>query len=263
MWETITPEVSTPRVVNAWLFYSAGHSENSVLITEHPVVSAEGGAPALGPGKALNKRSVAKAFKAMQGEEVLEHTHTGILPAHLLQMDENKITWYVPGAIRPMWFNTQDRRQTRLEVAWPTLLFHVSRRLGFRVWALAKKARPSLDSPLYHAPLANIYDKATVCLGGPVKGGMNLDSMPAWEEAIYETNFSHVNNDHTLTTAVCNLADGKPVSTAAHIRFWRKLDREGAKQFPAKALVPFRERNNRESHADPEMRQLTLGDVSP
>lgn len=244
MWETLISKPAELRLSKAWLFYQEGQGYGSRLsmVTEHSIMGdANGRRPLIGPGKALEQASLAKAFAEMQGEKVLEHTHSGVLPANVLQFDQTKLTWWVKGRRRAMWlaeYRGSHNRTRRLMVPWPSLVFHVSKQRGLSVFAIRGYRRPGERSRLYHAPLGNIYRDGRVCLGNAKPGDLGLGSIPVWEEAIFDTRFAHINHEHTLTAKACE-RKRDDISETAHRRFWRKLHRQRAERFPAEALRAF------------------------
>lgn len=243
MWDTFIEQPKELRLSKAWLLYQEGHDYHArmPMITEHPIMGNAEGRPMIGPGKALEPASVAKAFAAMQGEKILEHTHRGVLPANILQFDQTKLTWWVKGRRRTMWlaeYRASRNRTRKLVVPWPSLVFHVSKQRGLRVFAVRGYRRPGERSRLYHAPIGNVYDTGAVCLGNAKPGGLGLGSIPVWEEAIFDTRFAHVNHDHTLTATACGLKRDA-ISETSHRRFWRRLHDERAERFPAEALREF------------------------
>lgn len=243
MWETFISKPAELCLDKAWLFYQQGHGYGSRLsmVTEHQVVGNAQGRPMIGPGQAIEPASAAKAFAAMQGEKVLEHTHSGLLPANVLQFDQTKLTWWVRGRRRPMWlvrYQGSKNITIKLVVPWPSLVFHVSKKRGLQIFAIRGYRRPGAQSRLYHAPLGNVYDSGVVCLGNAEPGGLGLESIPVWEEAIFDTRFAHINHRHTLTAEACGLKRDD-ISESAHRKFWRKLHKQCAERFPAEALREF------------------------
>lgn len=227
------PQSQTPviRTVQALLLHETRASEGfpqSHWLTTHPVEQQEHG-PLIGPGTLLSEEDKRALIEALLG--TLSPEEFKLLPPHVLAIGAAKIAWYVPGRCRPMHFN-MNRRRFSVRVPWPTLIFRV---VDGQVWlaALASAERPSGNTPLYHAPVLNVNSATHVCTGTAIlPPGSGLDDCAAYERAIYETNFSHVNHRHTLAGA----AD---VSDDDHVRFWRRLAKTKAAIFPAESLVPL------------------------
>lgn len=204
------------------------NSQFSYEITQHEINELRGGYY-LGPGRAFNLSDLDTLITILNNSE--SEGERLILPENLLLQGANELAWYLPGAIRPMWFNLGER-QTKLNVPWPALLFHVQGG-ALRVVALGKQGRPQVSDPVYQAPLMNIDEHGVVCTGGAVlpKGCM-VEHMKAWEGVMFNTFFTHTNMDHTL-----RIKDNKEVDDKTHLKFWRKLAREKTKQFPKRNLV--------------------------
>jgi len=82
----------------------------------------------------------------------------------------------------------------------------------------------------------NIGLNGDVCTGtASVPGECGIANVVAWESVLFDTAFSHVNNQATL------IMDGKKeVDTAAHYRFWLSLSKRKVEAFPGHHLVPLR-----------------------
>lgn len=223
-------QTSVIRTVQALLLHESrapGGFPQSHWLTTHEVEQHEGG-PLIGPGTLLREEDKRALVETLLGTLSQEFQ---LLPPHVLAIGAAKIAWYVPGRVRPMHFNLTQRRFS-LRVPWPTLAFRVVER---QVWlaALAHAERPTESTPLYHAPVMNVNAATHVCTGSAIlPPGSGLGDCEAYERAIYETNFSHVNHRRTL-------ADAAEVSDNDHVRFWRQVAKSKATTFPADALAPL------------------------
>lgn len=123
-----------------------------------------------------------------------------------------------------------------LDVPWPDLVFAATdNRISLA--ALATRGRPRLGTRIYHAPLFNVYESGAVCLGSAQVGEMlGTQSIPAFEDAIFGSLFSHGNFRGNLARS----HDGGVTSDADHLRFWRALSRDHVPVFPTDALVPMK-----------------------
>jgi PRTRC genetic system protein B len=93
--------------------------------------------------------------------------------------------------------------------------------------------RPPAEEALYHAPLMNVYASTTLCPGTAVlPRSHTLADRAAFEAAVFDTGFTHVNQPQTLYQP-----DSAEVTTAQHERFWTQLARSGTPEFPSGALV--------------------------
>jgi len=71
--------------------------------------------------------------------------------------------------------------------------------VGYR--ALASSERPSPETPMYLAPYWNVSNNGTVCLGSTkVPRDVSVKSLSRWEEAFFESEFTHANASTSLTT---------------------------------------------------------------
>lgn len=198
-------------------------------LTTHAVEEQESG-PLIGPGRLLSEEDKRALIETLVG--TLPREEFAVLPPHVLAMGAVRIAWYVPGRVRAMHFNIKSRTFS-LQVPWPTLVFLVSEG-QLSLAALAEVSRPEAHTPLFHAPLMNLNEATRLCTGNAiVPRGSGLADCAGYEQAVYDTNFSHVNHPHTLRGA-------KAISNEAHVRFWRGLARTKAKAFPTDALVPLK-----------------------
>jgi PRTRC genetic system protein B len=156
------------------------------------------------------------------------------LPPEVIAHGSGRVAWYVSGCRRPMWFRMPGRESFHVDVPWPTLLFSV---LGQKVHlaALARATRPEADTPVYHAPLMNVHANTSLCAGNAIlPHSASLRERRGYEVAVFNTNFTHCNHEHTLARPA-----GAAVSNAEHLRFYRRLESSGSPQFPDSALVPL------------------------
>lgn len=135
------------------------------------------------------------------------------------------VVWYRKAAVRPMNWNVNGQHITR-RVRWPTLVFRMGFAGTFHVWAVAGDGRPAASAPLYHAPLANIYDNATMCWGTVPVPAFTMESIPAFEAAVFDTFFTKANHGRVLASE-----DRDDLQSA-----WK---RAGTKGLSAKQMSPF------------------------
>jgi PRTRC genetic system protein B len=224
---TITPE-------QALILYrvqpsSSGYGD-SALVLDHSIHTADE-QMVIGAGKVVSHATLERLLALLQsGTEPAD----AFLPANVLVATTGRLVWWVKSGVRSMHFNIGGRYQC-LTVPWPALLFKVNEgRLS--VVGLRGTRRPVPGTRLFHAPLFNVGANGGVCTGSAVTpSAWTVGSRSAWESVIYDTNFSHSNHSRTLAIG----APDKPVTDAAHLRFWRKLARDQATRFPAEALAPM------------------------
>lgn len=239
MFDIQTQSGAPPKLARAWLFYTTEERHSSgqpeTFVTEHGIRLNGEDQPQLGPGRPLEEKSLYQTMERMAQARPVRHQHAGLLDPNILQFDATKMTWFVPGQRRPMWLQQRERA---LQVAWPDLVFHVSER-GFCCWAVADAKRPTADTPVFHAPLANFYRDGRLCMGNATAGNLTIESIPVWEEAVFNTRFTHVNHELTLAPDALNVDNPEGIDSAAHFRFWKACDRDRNASFPTQALVPF------------------------
>lgn len=103
------------------------------------------------------------------------------------------MVWYMPPSRRRVWFKADTIGETSAEVPLPGLVFSVSPG-GWRVFALRGARRPGASTKLYQAPFFNVSSTGVICVGSSQtpKGDARFDPA-AWEQAFFESYFSHPN----------------------------------------------------------------------
>ena len=214
----------------ALLVHQSGPAyHEQVMLTSHTIVMTPTGA-VLGDGVAFGTEDVAALINILAKRTASRDNI--LLPASVLVHGAARLVWMVRAKVRPMWF-VLGRKSYRFAVPWPTLILDASES-GLRVAALASTRRPGARSALFHAPLMNVYANSAVCLGNAVRPGEHgSTAMKVWEQTVFESNFSHVNHEHTLALRA------KQVNNDAHLKFWSGLDRKAVTRFPISKLVPM------------------------
>lgn len=219
---------SSVRVASALLFHV--DSRGSLLaVTTHKLVNASS-APALGPGTILSpehERAILEMLTAPDAQQPF-----ALLPENILHTDRSSTLWWVPSAVRTMHVKTMAGYRA-LEVRWPTLVLQAVNRT-LRVAALAEDRRPSIDTPLFHAPLANVFANTTVCTGNAtLPQACQPADVAAWEEVLFGTAFTHTNHSNTV-----RIEGRSGVDTEALVEFYASRE-AGQGAFPTDALVPL------------------------
>lgn len=158
-----------------------------------------------------------------------------LLPERALYVDATTLMWWCPSAIRPIYFKSGKPELDALSgkpVLHPALLF-LAQAQKLSVWALAENQRPEGDTPLCIAPYFNIYSSASMCIGNvrlPETLAATTANLAAWEDAFFETNFTHSNY-------------GKPIAAieGGHNALWARMADcpEGYSGFPKNYLLPL------------------------
>lgn len=200
------------------------------VITRHDFEDGPSG-PVLGAGRLVSADDVDALLVGLRSGR--DSTRSPFIPADVVGLSASFAAWFVPSAVRPMWFRT-DRKTFSVNARWPHLVIACAPG-GVYVCAVRSPVTRGQDVAVYHAPLMNIYNDGGVCMPGGTTVVGGLDGRELAEQVVFATNFSHVNHPHTLRM------DGKKkdVDTAKHLAFWRaRSTRKDA--FPSDALVPMR-----------------------
>ena len=222
----------TLRAILAFIVHAGqtdAHEPSTYAFMTHEIEHTPEGI-VLGPGRLLSERDQQDLIGVLLNTHAYDNE---FLPVDVLSRSSARLSWYVPGQRRRMWFRDGSRTES-YEVPWPNLIFCASRD-HLRLVAVTGRDRPTVDQPLFHAPLMNVHATTALCAGtAALPEGTGLADRPGYEHACFETAFSHVNHAQTL-----RLNKRGPVSSEAHVQFWRALARQGAPQFPEDALVPL------------------------
>ncbi len=213
-------------------YLNSGAGSAKVVVTRHPVFTQDDGQRLLGAGRRVANRDLRSMRKSLDraftdGEGWLEDA--------LLFRTGQEMAWFVPAQKRPIYFRVVGNKVFTYQIQWPTLVFRYHETHGFRIVACAGTHRPTPDRKLYHAPLWNIGDKGTLCLGS-ASGGNDLSaaSRRQWEEAVFESAFSHSNHDRVI-----RYGRKKPENPdQAYLSFIRDKHRTGQPIF-SREMVPF------------------------
>ena len=212
------------RLREALLVYTSdGYGPEKTYVEVRPIVDGPDG-PRYGAGYPADAAHLARMLQRDAPPRL------GFLNARLLAVGEDEAAWWSPAGRHTPFF-TAGRNMTRhsgVEVAMPALLYHVRGR-QLRIRALACRGRPGPRTPLYVAPLWNIYQTGALCMGSmPVPEGPPAERTDAWERAFWDSAF---------TTPHDPRACGHPKGYPAMLRALRTLPR-----FPSRWLVPSKER---------------------
>lgn len=205
----------------------AERDKTALLVTRHAIRRTG----QIAPGSLITHETVDEIMRLLSQQPRERRLLT---PNVLLSLPEETL-WYRPAQRRAMWIRYGKTRRA-LTVPWPALVFH-ARDGGLRIAALrAANKRPDENTRLYHAPLMNIYENGSLCLGNITPPSCGLSGMAAWEAAVYDTLFTHTNHRNTLRLRT----KGKDDNIALY-RFWHQLHKDEATRFPVGALVPRNE----------------------
>jgi PRTRC genetic system protein B len=209
------------RLYQAVLLYRNDHA-NRVMATVHGVMQTDtDGAPGLGAGQLLTTAALRELTKQLGASSQAEY-----LPDNVIARTPELIAWWAPAAMRPMFFRQgSELADVSGEIfPHPALLFAVRNSVLF-VRALQENKRPFADTKLVAAPYWNIDNNGMVCAGSMrIPNSVTVASMPTWQQAFFQSEFTHPGGAGRLTT--------KKGGTAA---LWKSL--VGKKRFPPSALI--------------------------
>jgi PRTRC genetic system protein B len=215
----------------ALLIYSSdramGRTDGSAFVTKHAVKLDAKGAPSLLPGSPLGESDIFALIEQLRGAVPSE-----FLPENVLMRTQETIVWWTPSTIRPMYYvdnKGQELKQlSGKRFPQPALVFR-ARPGSLDIRALAADERPTPETPLYLAPYWNVSNNGSVCLGTTkVPREASVKSLPRWEEAFFESEFTHANASSSLTK-----------HPGGFIGLWKSLI--GKKKFPVEHLCYTKE----------------------
>ena len=146
-----------------------------------------------------------------------------IISERVLLDDHKTLIWHSKASNRTMWFSGQECGKARLRLWWPNLLFVVNKKNNsMSVFATATSARPNEKTRLYQAPLMNISENGSICLGSAkLPKDLSQHNIVAMENCIYDSNFSHLNFKNDDQEHMKN--------DKCHIKFYRSREKSQQK----------------------------------
>jgi len=208
------------KLSEAVLVYRAG--DNGAFASLHKVKQGEDGIPYLTPGEALTTaflRTLAQGLGAQVKPE--------ILPDNVLVRTPDMLVWWSRPRRRVMFFGGVDKEARKLNgllFPHPALVFKVAGRALF-VRAVATSSRPCPVTPMKTAPYWNTDSRGLVCAGSMRDpDSSDITSIPAWEEAYFQSEFTHAAGAVRLTN-----------HPGGFIGLWKGL--AGKKRFPVQYLT--------------------------
>ena len=209
------------KLYQAVLLYRNDHG-NRFMATVHGVVQKEtDGTPMLGSGQLLSTSALRELTKQLGTSCPAE-----FLPENVVARTPELIAWWSPVAVRPMFFRDGSELADVSGKLFPhpALLFVVRTGVLF-VRAISENRRPDPDTRLAAAPYWNIDSNGAVCAGTMrIPKSVTVASIPAWQQAFFQSEFTHPGGAGRLTK--------RKGGTAA---LWRSLT--GKKVFPRSTLA--------------------------
>jgi PRTRC genetic system protein B len=208
------------KLSEAVLVYRAGGGD--AFASVHRVKQADDGVPYLEPGESLTTAFVRTLARGL-GQQVKPE----VFPENILARTPDLLVWWTGPQRGVMFFGGTDaeaRKISGLVFPHPTLVFKVMGK-GLFVRALATTSRPKPDTPLKMAPYWNTDSRGLVCAGSMrVPESSDIASIPAWEKAYFQSEFTHAAGAVRLTS-----------HAGGFIGLWRSL--VGRKRFPDQYLT--------------------------
>ena len=202
-----------------------GGSKRIAFASVHePYRDPAGGAPYLDAGRPITiefLRTLARGLGLGITPE--------ILPPTVLMWAPELVAWWVPAAIRPMFFSQTSDGKTLNGRSYPhpPLVFAVDGDHSLSVRALVSNCRPGPESAIAVAPYWNVDERGKVCLGSmATPRGAGIGSLNEWAAGFFESEFTH---------AGCTRVTSHP---EGHLGLWR--DMAGQNAFPTEWLIPAR-----------------------
>src|SRR2546423_1365670 len=228
----LTTEIGDQRTFvlkTAILVYNEVARNRENFVTVHDVLQegSEPQQPRLGPGTLLTTTFL-KALSAG-----LERPAKALLiPENVLVYPSELLVWWTPPRLHSMYFSdgADDRAAVHGQVCpHPPLLWKVHRRHLF-LRALSDSLRPKAETKLMVASCWNTQAlSGSVCAGSmPCPLETDLSSMLAWEEAFFNSRFTHPSGIGILTT-----------HSGGFMGLWTEL--AGQQEFPANYLAPAKQ----------------------
>lgn len=157
-----------------------------------------------------------------------------ITPENVLINNNKIIVWHTEtNLVTNQWYNSSDRVISVNNVPHPKLIF-IAPKNEHKLYIVATKnnvIRPSLDTPIFHAPLANMYNGMNLCIGSALYPERKVENLKSIEETLFFSRYNH------FKFANINLEnkDKKLDFTLKAIKFWQSL--ENKPTFPDNLLV--------------------------
>ena len=186
--------------------------------TIHPVdTPSPDAAPVIRAGRPADANSLREVCASLLSSTRMR---SGLISDNILSIGLDHVVWWSRPGKRTYFFDCRRPEGaavgTRSAMApVPGLIFAAKER---ELWCYAFKgdARPTLDTPLHHAPLMNVWEDGRVCVGSmPLPDETVAESVTKWEESFWGSSFSHpnhvkvVNYKGGLHAFSADLLDGK------------------------------------------------------
>ena len=208
------------KLSEAVLVYRAG--SGGAFASLHRVKQVDDGVPYLAPGESLTT-----AFVRTLAQGLGVQVKPEIFPEYILARTPDMLVWWSQPQCRVMFFGGTDQEARKINgyvFPHPALIFKVMGKDLF-VRAMAITSRPGPVTPLKTAPYWNTDSRGLVCAGSMrVPEYSDIASMPAWQDAYFQSEFTHAAGAIRLTS-----------HPGGFIGLWRSL--AGKKRYPVQYLT--------------------------
>lgn len=205
------------------------YSEGSKSYIEHYEIIDVDGKQMLSEGKPLTKKSLKNMLDlVLTSDKSMFATVSKLIPENILYYDprpgKRKLIWFEKASLRVLHGINKNPVKAKL----PAFLFVLNDDL-LSIYALKTAGRrPDLKTPLFHAPLPNVYKEGNVCMGNvkkPVSTIEISDLITSWQKAFWGSEFTnHLYDDKVL----------KQLKSSIRTK----------QQYPSKLLIPHKKTLN-------------------
>ena len=159
------------------------------FVSRHPITITPKGVPKIRPGEPLREQELRKIVAELSGRAL------AWIDPRVLASSIGHTVWWTPPSIRHVWWKSVKNKDVDYDalpmrtaaIPLPGFVFRAGHS-SLAVFAVQGNARPRPDTPLFHAPFANVYDLGAVCMGS---ARIADDDWQAWEDAFFASVFTH------------------------------------------------------------------------
>lgn len=193
-----------------------------VNVTSHDVLAIEGGKGfVLGAGRAFSEHDKRSLVELLLNEQ----PQIEFVPSNLVVRGRGCLVWYVVPQVIDVPFP-----EATIKAPLPGLIFCAVEGKPLRCFAYKGNKRPEPSTPLFYAPLGNVYQDGNFCTGNvKLPQEVLVENIPTWERFVLESVNTHLGSVTPIKG--CENFSGM-------VAYYRGLAESRAKKFPAKSLVP-------------------------
>lgn len=178
----------------ALIFHKRSFSTS--VATKHPIVNGK-----------LSKGSIVSSIqlKELLGNITFEHQQksVGFINPNVLLDNDKYLIWHKPRFTAPMWFSVNNKKPKAYRVEWTSMVFVVDKvKSTLSICATSTNTRPTLSSKVYLAPIFNLSNNGSFCLGSArLPKTISASSIKACEDCVIESQFTHHNTPYLINGA--------------------------------------------------------------